>query len=62
MKKFTVTLNPVEPTANTVKFAEALDESDYLATRVLGTVYVPKNTLRANDWQGGAIKLSIESA
>lgn len=48
-----------EDTPATIKFREVLDESDPLATSAMGTIYVPKRTLKDSGWKGERLNIAI---
>lgn len=58
--KLTVNMGAPEATPNTVKFAEQVDENDFLAAAQIGRLYIPKATLRAQGYKGGTLKVTVE--
>ena len=62
MTNLKVTLACDRATDNTIVFKEVLDGENMLATRKIGTIYVPKNTLADMGWKGERLTFAISPA
>jgi hypothetical protein len=57
--KISATFNVDKVTANTVKFTEERDPEDILAMPLIGSLYVPKRTLRDIGWNGEKLTVNV---
>lgn len=49
-------------TPNTIKFAEVTDPEDYLAQAKIGSLYIPKHTLKGMGWNGENLTVNVTTA
>lgn len=55
-----LTFAPEKVTTNTIMFREMIDTSDPLAQAFVGSLYVPKRTLKDEGWQGNRLVVEIK--